>query len=184
MVRRVEAGNPATRFDTMCAVADSVGIDVVLRPYRTDVHLRDSGQLRVAELIRAAASPHWQVQFEVPSGDHGQAIDVCCFGSSEILAMEIDRLVADFQDTHRRNVAKRAWLAERHVRPVRLVMVVEDTRRNRDALGPHRDLIRSVLPAGPREILGSIRTGRPLGRDGLLWIRPYRALPAGRAMPA
>lgn len=181
-VRRVEAGHPSTQFDTMCAVAEAVGVEIVVRPYRSRVRLRDSGQLRIAEIMRSVAHPAWDVRFEVPAGDHGEAIDVGCFGATEILAIEIDRLVAEFEGTHRRNAVKRSRLAERHQRPVRLVMVVEDTRRNREAIEPHLDLIRSVLPTGSREILSALRSGQPLGRDGLLWIRPAR--PPSRARPA
>jgi hypothetical protein len=60
---------------------------------------------------------------------------------------------------------------------VRLVLVIEDTRRNRELVAPHAELIRTALPATPGEILRSIRQGTPLGRDGLLWVRPWRAAP-------
>ena len=70
--------------------------------------------------------------------------------------------------------AKRDALAERHQRPVRLVLVVLDTRRNRVAVREHEALIRSALPPGSREFLSSLRNGKPLGRDGLVWVRPGR----------
>jgi hypothetical protein len=53
-------------------------------------------------------------------------------------------------------------------------MVVLDTDRNRRAVQAHRSFIESVLPARSREVLVSLRTGTPLTRDGLLWIRPDR----------
>jgi hypothetical protein len=53
-------------------------------------------------------------------------------------------------------------------------MVVEDTERNRAAVAPHLAFIRTALPARSREILKSLRTGEPLGRDGLLWLRRRR----------
>ena len=63
------------------------------------------------------------------AGDHGEAIDVGLFGAREILAIEIDRLILDWQKQHRRNTLKRDYLAARHRRPVRLVMAIEDTAR-------------------------------------------------------
>lgn len=174
-VRRVEIGDPAVQLDTLCAVGEAVGLDVVLKGYPASTGgLRDGGQLAIARVLSATAHSSWSAQLEVPAGDHGEAVDVGFFGVSEILAIEIDRWVPDFQDTHRRNARKREFLAGLHQRPVRLVMVVHDTTRNRRALEPHLDVIRSALPAGSREVLASLRSGQPLGRDGLLWIRPYR----------
>lgn len=173
-VRRVEIGDPAVQFDTLCAVGEAVGLDVVLKGYPAATALRDAGQLAIARILSGVAHPSWKPQLEVPAGEHREAVDIGFFGPSEILATEIDRLVPDFQDTHRRNARKREFLAGVHQRPVRLVMVVQDTARNRRALEPHLDVIRSVLPAGTRDVLASLRSGEPLGRDGLLWIRPYR----------
>ena len=171
-VRRVEEGDPAVQIDTLCAVAEAVGLDIVVRTFRgRPVSLRDSGQLEVAQYLCAVAHPSLHPALEVPAGEHGEACDIGFFGPREIIDTEIDRLILDFQAQYRRNTQKRAWLAARHQRPVRLVMAIEDTPRNRAAIEPHLDLIRRVLPAGSREILKSIRSGEPVGRDGLLWVR-------------
>jgi transcriptional regulator with XRE-family HTH domain len=174
-IRRVERGDPSVQLDTLCAIGEAVGLDVVLKGYSASVpSLRDTGQLTIARLLSGLAHPGWKAQLEVPAGTHGEAVDVVFFGPSEILATEIDRLLLDFQDVHRRNVRKQQFLADHHQRPVRLVMVVQDSPRNRRAVEPHLELIRTVLPAGSREVLQSMRSGEPLGRDGLLWIRPHR----------
>ena len=172
---RVELGDPGLRVDTMCAVAEAVGLDVVLRahPGRTPT-LRDTGQLEHAEMLAAQAHPSWQPRLELIVGKHGEAIDLGFFGPAEILGCEIERMASDFQDQYRRADSKRHALASRHQRPVHLVLVVEDTPHNRAAIKPHLALIRIALPAGSREILGSLRSGRPLGRDGLLWLRRRR----------
>lgn len=180
-VRRVEEGDPGVQIDTLCAVAEAVGLDVVIRIYRgRSPTLRDSGQMRVAEQLIALANPSWEPRLEVTAGDRGEAADVGLFGASEIIDFEIDRLLHDFQDRYRRNVQKREWIAAHHERPVRLVMAVEDSARNRKAVGPHAAFIRSVLPAQSREILRALRHGRPLGRDGLLWVRRRQPPAAGR----
>ncbi len=173
--RRVELGDPSATMATLCVVAQAVGIDVVLRGYPgRGPSLRDTGQLGIAELIRAVAHPSWNVALEVPAGERGEAIDLVLFGSREIVAVEIDRMLVDFQAQYRRNVRKRDHLAGRHQRPVRLVMLIEDTRRNRAVHAAHATLLTSVLPAVSREVLQAVRTGRPLGRDGLAWIRRRR----------
>ena len=170
--QRVEAGDPGVSIRTLCAVGTAVGIDVVINGYRgRGPSLRDTGQLEIAEALLAIAHPAWKAALEVPAGAHGEAIDIGMFGPHEILATEIDRLIGDWQGQHRRNGLKRDYLAARHQRPVRLVMVIEDTERNRAAVAPHLDLIRTVLPAQSREVLTALRSGEPLGRDGLLWFR-------------
>ena len=170
--RRVEEGDPGISITTLCAVGEAVGLDVVVRAYPGRRHtLRDTGQLAIAELLCAIAAPSWKAALELPAGDHGEACDIGFFGATEIIDTEIDRMILDFQAQYRRNTRKRAYLAERHQRPVRLVMVLEDTERNRVALAPHADFIRSALPAGTREALTALRNGAPLGRDGLVWIR-------------
>jgi len=171
-VGRIEAGDPALQVDTLCAVCEAVGLDLVVNLYRgRQPSLRDAGQLRVAQILVGLAHPSLEARLEMTAGEHGEAADVVLFGASEILDAEIDRLILDFQGQYRRNVRKRDWIAAHHQRPVRLVMVLEDAPRNRAAVAPHSSFIRSVLPAGSREILEALRTGRPLGRDGLLWIR-------------
>lgn len=183
-VRRVELGDPHVQLNTLCAVAEAVGLDIVVRAYPgRPPSLHDARQLVVEETIRAMAHDTWHLEAEVVAGQHGQAIDLCLFGATEILAMEVDRLLLDFQEQYRRNVTKREFLAAHHRRPIRLVMVVLDTDRNRRAVQPHRAFIQTVLPAGSREVLRSLRTGKPLTRDGLLWVRPDR-LPRSAAAVA
>ncbi|MGI8829618.1 MAG: helix-turn-helix domain-containing protein [Candidatus Limnocylindria bacterium] len=173
--RRVEQGDPGVHIDTLCAVGEAVGLDVVIQVYEgRPPSLRDTGQLLVAEHLRSIAHAAWNTQFEVPAGDHGEAADAGFFGPTEIIDTEIDRRLLDFQRQYRRNARKRDWIAAQHQRPVRLVMVVEDMEHNRQAVDPHAAFIVSVLPAGSREILRALRSGDPLGRDGLLWVRRRR----------
>lgn len=173
--RRIEVGEPAVQLDTLCAVADALGLDVVVTLYPArQASLRDTGQLTVADQIRSIASPAWTPRLEVAAGERGEAADLVLYGATEIVVLEIERLVVDFQDQYRRDARKRDWLAERHRRPVRLVLAIEETERNRRLVGPHGALIGSALPARTREVLRSVRTGEPLGRDGLVWIRRRR----------
>lgn len=183
-VRRVEAGDPGVQVDTLCAVGAAVGVDVVVRGYRgRSPTLRDTGQLRLAEMLCTIASDAWHPRLELRAGEHGEAADVGLFGSVEIIDAEIERLLLDFQAQYRRNKLKCDWLAGQHQRPVRLVLVVEDTARNRAAVAQHAAFIRAVLPAGSREVLHALRAGEPLGKDGLLWLR-RREPPRRRSIDA
>lgn len=171
-VRRIRSGDPGVQVSTLCRVATSVGIDIVLNGYPgRQPSLRDTGQLMIAEHLRAMASPLWRPAFEVLAGDHGRRLDVVFFGADEIIAVEIERRLVDFQLQYGSARVKCEALASAHARPVCLVLTVEDGRHNRRLAAEHRTLIRQALPAASREVLAALRSGRALGRDGLLWVR-------------
>lgn len=170
--RRIERGAPGASLTTVCAMTDAVGLDFVAQVFPgSGPRLRDTGQLELARVLAGMASPAWTVTLEVPAGDHGEAIDLVLWRPDEIVAVEIERLMLDAQAQIRRLILKRDWLAARHRRPVRLVVVVEDTRRNRAAMAPHLSLLRTTFPAGSREVYAAVRSRHPLGRDGLAWLR-------------
>lgn len=172
---RIEMGDPGVSIRTLCAVTEAVALDIVVRAYPgRSLSLRDTGQLEIAERLCRLPDSSWQPALELAVGDHGEAIDAVFFGAREIVAAEIERLATDWQAQYRRADQKRRTLAARHARPVRLVMVVEDTRRNRAALWPHLAVIRTALPAGSREVMAAFKSGRPIERDGLLWVRRGR----------
>jgi hypothetical protein len=172
--RRVEAGDPTVAIDTMCRVAAALGLKVWGKAFPAATpSLRDTGQLAIADQLRAVAGAAFRTSIEHALGS-GRAIDLVFFGTVEIVCIEIERLLADLQAQYRAADAKRADLAARHRRPVRLVIAVEDTRHNRAVVHEHGSIIRSMLPAGSREIMRALRGGGELGRDGLLWVRPAR----------
>lgn len=174
-LERIEAGDASVQLDVLCAATAAVGLDLVLQAYPgREPGLRDTGQLTLAKHLADLAHQGWQLALEVPCGEHGESADVVLFGAAVVMHVEIERSVVDFQAQFRRAIAKRKTLEVRESRPVRLVVAVEDTKRNRHAVVPHRDLIERALPAGSREVIAAIRRGLPLGRDGLLWLRRPR----------
>lgn len=171
---RVELGDPNIGLQTLCAVAEAVGLDVVLQSYPgRQPSLRDTGQLVLGEQLVKRAHASWHPTFELVVGQHTESIDLALFGPEEILAVEIERRMSDFQAQYRRAETKRQLLAERHQRPVRLVLAIEDTRRNRQAMERHDIVVETALPAGTREVFGALRSGRPLRRNGVVWVRRW-----------
>jgi hypothetical protein len=169
---RIEAGDPRARLATLCDIGEAIGLDLVVQAYLgRQPGLRDTGQLEVAASLQSQAHASLKIELELRVGTRGESIDLVMFGTTEIVAIEIERMAADFQAQYRRADRKRGLLADLHRRPVRLVMAIEDTRRNRAAIEPHLALVAVTLPAGSREILRGIRTAEPLGRDGMLWVR-------------
>jgi transcriptional regulator with XRE-family HTH domain len=171
-VQRIELGDPNVAISTLCAVAEAVGLDLVVRTYDgRSPSLRDTGQLQLAQRLMSEGHASLKPALELSIGTQGSAIDLAFFGPLEILAIEIERLILDFQDQFRRADRKRRAIADMHQRSVRLVLAIEDRPRNRAAVRAHLALIATALPARSREILNAIRTGGPLGRDGILWLR-------------
>lgn len=175
-VMRAIRGDPGIHLDTLFAIGAAAGLRMSVKAYPAALSLRDSGQLRIANYIVQQAHPSLTAALEVPVGDpFGRAADVVLFGATEIVHSEIERRLPDLQAPYRAATVKRDSLQSQHQRPVRLVLVVEDTRRNRDLVAPHADLLRRILPATSSEVMRALRSGAPLGRDGLLWVRPWRS---------
>jgi len=91
--------------------------------------------------------------------------------SEEIVDVEIERALLDFQAQLRSAQLKRAAMAHRLDRAVHLVIAVPDTRRNRAVMNEHRRSVESALPIPSRRIWASLRSASPVGGDGLLWVR-------------
>ena len=170
---RIERGDPGAALATLTAAAEVVGMELVVKAYpASEPRLRDSGQLRAAQVIVSSAAPTWRSTLEVPAGPHGRAIDLVLERPDEVIAIEIERVLVDWQAQFRRATLKRDWLAHERSCAVRLLIVVEDSKRNRLAVAPFLPLIRTSLPAGSRMAMSAIRSGTALGSDGLVWLRP------------
>jgi transcriptional regulator with XRE-family HTH domain len=174
LVSLAERGLTVPSLDTIHRLAVATGHDLVVRLYPADgVRLRDSGQLEVAEVIRAAASPTWRVRLEVPVGvpPDRRAVDMVLDGPSGLVAVEVERALLDFQAQLRAAQLKRVAMAERLDRSVNLVIAVPDTRRNRGAVLSHRSLVAGALSVPSKQLWACLRSGTSVGGDGLLWVR-------------
>lgn len=162
-----------SRLDTLVAACGAVELSLSVKAYpgRT-IGLRDSGQLALVQLILSRAHSTWRSAMElVTDVRHGRAADLVLFGPDEILHVEVERRIIDWQAQSRAARVKQAALAEQHQRPVRLVLAIEDVQRNRAILGPQLVLIRSEFPAGSRDVWAAVQSGGTLGRDAILWLR-------------
>jgi transcriptional regulator with XRE-family HTH domain len=177
----IEAGKGSVQIDTVASVCESVGLRLWAKAYPAKPpSLRDTGQLELVASVTSQAHSVWRPAMElVVDPKSGRAADLVLFGPDEIQHQEFERNLLDWQAQYRSGRIKQELLSGMHQRPVRFVLVIEDTHRNREILMPHMASIRAELPAGSREIWRSIRTGRPLARDGLLWLRRPRREASG-----
>lgn len=181
-VSAAEAGDPAVSFDIRCRLAAACGHEVSMRIFPvSSVPLRDSGQLIVATAIAASAHPQWLTRLEVPTGPGAlQAADLLLERPDEVLDIEVERTFVDVQAQLRADALKRASLAERDSRPLRLVIAVPDTITTRARLAPHAALIDRAFPVPSRQIWRAIRHGIRCGGDGVLYVRSQRAALPGK----
>lgn len=175
-VSKAERGHLDISLDVRCRLAAACGHELGWRLYPVaTVRLRDSGQLGIAQAIVAAAHRNWQARLEVAvaPGDL-RAADLLLATAGEILHVEIERALVDLQAQLRAAQLKRQALAERENRPIRLVLAVPDTRSTRARLAPFAELIARTLPASSSATWRALRSGEPLGVDGILFVRAPR----------
>jgi transcriptional regulator with XRE-family HTH domain len=175
-VSRAERGALRVSVPARCRLAAACGHELGWRLYPVaTVRLRDSGQLALAQTIVSAAHPSWRPRLEVPvaPGD-GRAADLVLASGTEILHIEIERALVDFQAQVRSAQLKRELIAGRDERPTRLVLAVPDTRTTRLRLAPFEELISRTLPAGSAQVWRAIRSGKALGGDGIFFVRAAR----------
>lgn len=176
-VSQVERGQSVPGLESMVRLSTALGLSLSLRLFPGDgLKLRDSGQLDVALAIRKEVHSGCRVRLEEPIayGSDRRAADMILETPIELVMLEIERGLVDFQAQYRAAQLKRATLAARVGRAVRLVIAVPDTRRNRKLLSQHQELISTALPVSSRQIWAAIRSGEPIGGDGLLWVRVKR----------
>lgn len=174
MISRIERGAFAPDLRAMARLARGVGQDLSVRLYPADgIRLRDSGQLGLADVIRAAAHTSWRVSLEMPVArpPDRRAADMVLASTAEVVLVEIERGLRDLQAQLRAAQLKRVALAERLGRQVRLVIAIPDTPRSRQAVAPHSAILRSAMPMTSRAAWAAIRSGASLHEDALLWVR-------------
>ena len=176
LVSYAERGLPSISLYVRCRLAAATGHELGWRLYPVaTVRLRDSGQMELAQAIVRAAHPSWKPRLEVPvaAGD-ARAADLLLVGATEILHIEIERALVDFQAQLRSAQLKRDELSRREERQIRLIIAVPDTRASRERLAPFDEVIGRTLSRTSRPIWAAIRNAEPLGGDGILFVRGAR----------
>jgi hypothetical protein len=109
------------------------------------------------------------MEVPVAPGD-ARAADLLLISSDEVLHIEVERALVDLQAQLRAAQRKRSVLADGYDRPVRLVIGLPDTRRARSIVRSLQPAIQAALPQTSAQARRAIRSGMPLGADGLLFI--------------
>lgn len=145
--------------------ARAVGLRLAARLYPAGDAVRDAGQLALVQRFRAVLPASVLLRTEVPlpiAGDP-RAWDGLGTFPDGLLGVEAESRLGDVQALDRR-----IGLKQRDGGVERVVLLVADTKANRQALAAHREALRSRFPLDGRAVMRSLRAGRRPDASGIL----------------
>jgi transcriptional regulator with XRE-family HTH domain len=151
--------------DFVAAVCAVVGLDLVIKAYPSGDPLRDRAHDALLGRLRAVLDPSLRLKTEQPLPILGdlRAWDGTIIGRGWLCHVEAETAITDGQA-----LLRRLSLKARDGGRGNVVLLVSDTRMNRDALHTLRPSITASLPLGTRSILGSLRRGEEPRESGIV----------------
>jgi transcriptional regulator with XRE-family HTH domain len=154
-----------TELGAWCAI---VGLDLSIRAYPAGDPIRDRAQLALLERFRARLHPSLRWRTEVPLSIERdlRAWDAEVSGTAPErwrVRVEAETNVADGQALERRLQLKIRDDPVGHV-----VLLVSETRANRQAIRLLKDGLRETLPLDSRVMMAALGTGRDPGGSGIV----------------
>ena len=148
-----------------CAI---VGLDLSIRAYPAGDPIRDRAQLALLERFRARLHPslRWRTEVPLPIERDLRAWDADIRGTVPApwrARVEAETKLADLQALERRLQLKIRDDPVGHV-----VLLVSETRSNRQAIRLLKDGLRETLPLDARDMLAALGTGRDPGASGIV----------------
>jgi hypothetical protein len=145
-------------------VAVVVGLSVSLRVYPGGDPMRDAAHARLLERFRSRLHPslQWRTEVPLPNRNDLRAWDALVAGEGWRDGIEAETGVEDAQALERRVLLKQRDGGLDHV-----ILVVSDTRRNRDALSAAPAAF-AAFPLRTRHVLTALGAGRDPGGSGIV----------------
>jgi transcriptional regulator with XRE-family HTH domain len=170
-VSRIERGLiPTVSVDQLARLGAAVGLDIRVRAFPGPTPVLDSGQVALLGRLRARLPEQVTFNTEVPlpiPGDQrawDATIDRLA-GIASLLPVEAESRLIDEQAQVRRIMLKLRDSGLRHV-----LVVVADTRRNREAVAGAATSLLADFPIAPRRALASLAAGQHPGGSALVLI--------------
>ena len=166
VVGRIERGlYPGVTLTQLACLCAAVGLDFSARAYAGGDSIRDAGHVHLLERLRGNLHPSlgWRAEVPLPIRGDQRAWDAVISCGSNRLGVEAETVLSDVQAQTRR-----ATLKQRDGGLDRLIILVADTRHNRDSLAECRESLREAFPLDTRRILSDLRDGRIPASDGIL----------------
>ena len=166
-IHRFEHGNlPSASIADVGAWCGVVGLDLVVRAYVGGDPVRDIGQQRLLDRLRVRLHPalRWRTEVALPVEGDRRAWDAMISGSDWRIAVEAETVLHDLQALERRLDLKR-----RDGAVARVLLLVADTRRNRDALGSAPAAFIG-FDRSARRVLSALTRGQAPASSALLFL--------------
>jgi transcriptional regulator with XRE-family HTH domain len=174
-LERNEVARPG--LDHLASLAAALGLRLRLAAYPDGEPIRDRVQLRLVDAFRRRlhGSVGWRTEVPLPIAGDRRAWDAVAIADDDWTAIEaISRLGAVDATLRSANQKQRD-----DPRIARVVLLVADTPRNRDALRLAHATVRADYPLDTRGVLGALAAGRSPARSGIVLMR----IPNGKPAP-
>lgn len=145
-----------------------VGLDIPLRAYPGGSPLRDAGQLRTLARARERIGGTWHWRTEVPvSRDprDRRAVDAVIERDGVAIGLEVITRLTDAQAQ-----VRGALLKQEAAGVERMILVLSDTRHNRQALKDAAPTLQPAFPLATRSILRDLSVDRVPAANGVLLV--------------
>jgi len=166
LVSRIERGvHPSVTLSQLACLCAAVGLDLSARAFVGGDAIRDAGHVRLLERLRVTLHPSlgWRTEVPLPGPGDQRAWDAVVSRGSRSTGVEAETVLSDVPAQTRR-----AAMKERDGGLDLMILLVADTRHNREALAACRDSIREIFPLDARRILVDLRGGSIPERNGIL----------------
>jgi transcriptional regulator with XRE-family HTH domain len=164
-IARAERGEPAAlTIDVAARIAPVLGLQLAVSLHPNGDRVRDRGHLALLARLRARIpnAPGWRIEVPVPIAGDPRSGDAMVTVESGDILIEAETHLGDIQSLERRCAAK-----ARDLGASRLVLLVADTRHNRQVIRDHRELLER-FPIGTRACLARLANGHDPGGDALV----------------
>jgi transcriptional regulator with XRE-family HTH domain len=175
-IERGRAERPA--IVDLWAIGAVLGLDVRLNAYPGGEPVHDHVQIRLLGAFRDRIHPRmgWLTEVPLPLEGDRRAWDAAATSRDSWTGIEaISRLGAADAAIRRARQKQRDDPRVRHV-----ILLIADTRRNREAIDAARQLLATEFPLRTREVLRDLAVGRALPADGLVLMRVPARVGAAR----
>jgi transcriptional regulator with XRE-family HTH domain len=164
---RVEEGrtrNPDLLL--LASMAAAAGRELGLQIYLSGEPIRDAGQQRLLERLRARIHPglHWATEVPLPIPGDARAWDALIRGAEWRIGVDAETVIDDVQAVERRAILKMRDGGVDHV-----LLLVADTRRNRRALAAAPAAF-AGFSRDARSVLAALREGRPPSGSSIVFL--------------
>ena len=168
-VGRIEsAAAPWVSLAELARLLAVVGLELSVKAYPAGPPIRDAAHRALIERFRARVARGIAWRFEVPVGRAGdqRAWDAVLLVGPAELGLEAETRPRDVQALQRRIALKRR--DDPAISGV--VLLLANTRHNRDLLREHGEALRTDFPMGGSTLLTALAAGRDPGGSGIVLI--------------